>query len=233
MSERTTLVAEDFDKEFWEQRYTGEENANPNRQPNPYLVSAAGALDAGRALDAGCGEGAEAIWLAEHGWTVTAVDLAEGALQRARQRAASHGSAVASRIDWCQGDLTSWMPTEEFDLVCSHYVHPVGSHEVGSHEEMVRRLAAAVAPGGTLLVVDHRHTNGHAHGHSAAHEHGHRTHTRSDAPMVTRAVADLSAGLDGDGWEIVVAQEHTRTVAAHDGEQATLHDAVLVARKRH
>lgn len=220
MSEGNKPVAEEFDKEFWEQRYSGDQGTNLGRQPNPYLVSAAGELVAGRALDAGCGEGAEAIWLAEHGWTVTAVDLAEGALHRARQRAEAHPGDVADRIDWRQVDLTDWVPVDEgFDLVCSHYVHPTGSHE-----EMVRRLGAAVAPGGTLLVVDHRHTDGHGHGHG--------THTRSDEPMVTRAVEDLSAGLDRAAWEIVVAQERTRTVAVQDGEAKTLHDAVLVARKR-
>ncbi|MCX5044865.1 methyltransferase domain-containing protein [Aldersonia sp. NBC_00410] len=217
-------MAEEFDKEFWEQRYTGDQSMNPDRQPNPYLLSAARDLVVGSALDAGCGEGAEAIWLAEHGWTVTALDLAEGALQRARQRAAAHGSGITSRIEWRQVDLTGWKPADErFDLVCSNYVHPTGSHE-----EMVRRLAAAVAPGGTLLVVDHLRTDGHGHGHG----HGHGTHTRSDEPMVTRAVDDLSAGIDTDEWEIVVAQEHTRIVAASDGEEKMLHDAVLVARRR-
>lgn len=115
---------EEFGKAFWEERYRSH-TAACSRRPNPQLVTEAGDLAPGTALDAGCGEGADAIWLASRGWRVTAVDIATTALRRARERAETLGADVTSQIDWVQADLTSWTPTEEhFDLVSTHYVHP-------------------------------------------------------------------------------------------------------------
>lgn len=78
----------------------------------------AGARGQGRALDAGCGHGAEALFLAAHGWTVTAVDFSRSALERGRALAAAAGDEIARRITWLEGDLASWAPpVEHFDLV--------------------------------------------------------------------------------------------------------------------
>ncbi|MEK8108387.1 class I SAM-dependent methyltransferase [Micromonospora sp. M12] len=73
-------------------------------------------------MDAGCGTGAEAIWLASHGWQVTAVDISSEALARAAVRA--EGSAVSDRVRWVEADLTTWAPKTRFDLVTTHYAHP-------------------------------------------------------------------------------------------------------------
>ena len=109
-------------------------------------------LHPGRALDAGCGHGAEAMWLASRGWRVTALDYSVTALDIARSSAKAIGADVGERIEWTEGDLTTWAPPPgSYDLVISLYVHVEGS--VG---EMVKRLGTGVAPGGTLLLVGNR-----------------------------------------------------------------------------
>lgn len=195
-----------FTKAYWDEHYDSRAPgaAHP---PNPYLVAAAQHLPPGRALDAGCGEGAETIWLATRGWQVTAVDIAATALDRARRRAETSG--LTDGIDWVQADLTSWTPAEgQFDLVCSHYVHPATSPG-----DLFRRLAAAVAPGGTLLLVGHHPSDHHTSGTPEAHV----------------EIGDLAAVLDPARWDIVVAEDRSRTMS-HGGREITLHDTVLQAR---
>lgn len=207
-------MSEAFDKEFWEERYRGHIAAR-GRRPNPQLVAEAADLPPGTALDAGCGEGADALWLASRGWRVTAVDIATTALRRAREHAETVGGDVTSRIDWVQADLTSWAPTEEhFDLVSAHYVHPATSRD-----ELVRRLGAAVAPGGTLLIVGHHPSDQTTGSHAAA-------------PEVHFTAEEITAGLDPDRWDIAVAEARTRSAPGHDGHKITICDAVLRARKR-
>ncbi|MEV4104996.1 class I SAM-dependent methyltransferase [Nonomuraea sp. NPDC049649] len=195
-----------FTKAYWDEHYDSRAPgaAHP---PNPYLVAAAQHLPPGRALDAGCGEGAETIWLATRGWQVTAVDIAATALHRARRRAETSG--LTDGIDWIQADLTEWTPAEgQFDLVCSHYVHPATSPG-----DLFRRLAAAVAPGGTLLLVGHHPSDHHTSGTPEAHV----------------EIGDLAAVLDPAQWDIVVAEDRSRTMS-HGGREITLHDTVLQAR---
>lgn len=195
-----------FTKAYWDEHYDSRAPgaAHP---PNPYLVAAAQHLPPGRALDAGCGEGAETIWLATRGWQVTAVDIAATALHRARRRAETSG--LTDGIDWIQADLTEWTPAEgQFDLVCSHYVHPATSPG-----DLFRRLAAAVAPGGTLLLVGHHPSDHHTSGTPEAHV----------------EIGDLAAVLDPARWDIVVAEDRSRTMS-HGGREITLHDTVLQAR---
>lgn len=206
-------MADEFDREFWEDRYRG--HSTTHRHPNPQLVAEVADLRPGRALDAGCGEGGDALWLAEHGWQVTAVDIAEAALDRARAHAQSAGADIANRIDWVRADLAEWTPPHAgFDLVTSHYVHAPGPRD-----ELLRRLADAVAPGGTLLVVGHDHP---ADPHPA---------DRS-APESRVTTDDLAAGLDPDRWDVVVAASRTRTVTGHGEQEITLHDAVVRAVRR-
>ncbi|NES29306.1 methyltransferase domain-containing protein [Micromonospora terminaliae] len=202
----------EFDRAYWEERYHHQHAAHP-RTPTPYLVAEAGDLAPGTALDAGCGEGADAIWLAARGWRVTAVDVADGALRRAREHAAAQGAEVAGRVEWVRADLAGWRALEEgFDLVTSSYVH-------GAGEDLVDRLAAAVAPGGTLLVVGHDPTDPHT--------------AAEGAPATAHVTAGrLAAGLDPARWEDVMAETRSRSVTAPDGRSSTLHDAVLRARRR-
>lgn len=207
-------MSEELSRTFWEDRYRGGHVAAGNRQPNPQLVAEVAGLTPGTALDAGCGEGADAIWLASRGWQVTAVDFAPTALRRAREHAATLGAGITSRIDWVEADLTSWTPPEEqFDLVSAHYVHPAGPREV-----LLRGLAAAVAPGGTLLFVGHHPSDAH----SAAH---------TSSPEVHVTAEEVAAGLDPDRWELAVAETRIRRATWH-GSGITLCDTVLRARKQ-
>ncbi|GAB3136716.1 class I SAM-dependent methyltransferase [Micromonospora sonneratiae] len=209
------VVSEEFGEAYWEDRYRTHA-AEHGRQPNPQLVAEVRDLAPGTALDAGCGEGGEAIWLASRGWRVTAVDIATTALRRAREHAEALGPDVANRIDWVRADLTGWTPTgEHFDLVTTHYVHPATSRDA-----LFDRLAAAVTPGGTLLVV----------GHHPSDQHAARSH--ASTPDVHFTAEEIAASLDPDRWEIVVADARTRSVTRHDGHEITLRDTVLRARRR-
>ncbi len=136
-----------FDQDFWQQLWTktlrdhGDKVAS--RPTNAYVTAEFATLAPGRALDAGCGHGAESLWLAAHGWQVTAVDFSPAALEHGRGMARALGADVAARITWSEGDLARWsVPSERFDLVICRYVHIASS--VGA---MVRRMASAVAPG--------------------------------------------------------------------------------------
>lgn len=208
-------MPDEFDKEFWEGHYRGHPGAHDGGGPNPSLVTEAGNLPPGRALDAGCGHGADALWLASCGWQVTAVDVSPTALAYARDRAGSYGDDVASRIDWAEVELEAWLPPEAcFDLVTSHYVHV----PAGDRETFVRRLAAAVAPGGSLLVVGHDASGLHEGAHGSAPE----------AYVTAEEVAGL---LDPAAWNVGVAETRTRMITGPHGHEVTLRDAVLRARR--
>jgi SAM-dependent methyltransferase len=178
---------------FWEERWSGvlREHADvvARRPPNAYLTATD--LSPGKALDAGCGHGAETLWLAERGWQVTAVDFSPAALAHARATAEAAG--LADRVDWIEGDLGVWAPPpNHYDLVVCLYVHVAGSVT-----EMVRRMASGVAPGGTLLLVGHQPVDPATGEATAA------------AGQVQVSVDDAVAALDG--WEFLVAEERPRT----------------------
>lgn len=140
-----------MDRHFWDERYAGDDllwSAEPNR----FLVTEVGALPPGRALDLACGEGRNAVWLAERGWHVTGVDFSQVGLDKARRLAEARGVSV----QWELADVTEHAPSpESFDLVIVMYLHlPEAPRRVA-----FRRAAAAVAAGGTLLVVAHDITN--------------------------------------------------------------------------
>ncbi|GAB2975737.1 class I SAM-dependent methyltransferase [Saccharothrix stipae] len=204
-------MAHGFDKEFWEQHWQQGSGGGPasmaGNPPNPYLARETGELAPGTALDAGCGAGAEAIWLASHGWRVTAVDISAEALARAAERAAASGAS--ERLRWVEADLGVWHPGTEFDLVTTHYAHPATSQL-----EFYDRIAGWVAPGGTLLIVGHLHTPGGGH------------HPPAEASATAEAI---TARLDGTAWEVVTAHEGHRTLP---GRAVPLHDVVVRATRR-
>jgi SAM-dependent methyltransferase len=139
------------DREFWNKRYAGSElvwTADANR----FLVEEAAGLEPGRALDLACGEGRNAVWLAEHGWDVTGVDFADAGLAKAAKLASERGV----RVDWVQADLREYVPEPEaFDLVGVLYLH-LRAPEL---RPILARAATAVAPRGVLLVVGHDSSN--------------------------------------------------------------------------
>ncbi|MFN8124696.1 MAG: class I SAM-dependent methyltransferase [Thermoleophilia bacterium] len=197
-------------EERWSRALAQHGDALARRPPNGHLVGEAAGLPPGRALDAGCGHGAEALWLAGRGWTVTAVDFAATALAYARDAAAAAGPEIAGRVDWLQADLSAWEPPAgAFDLVVCLYVHITGP--VGG---MVRRMASAVAPGGTLLMAGHRPVDPDT-GEATA-----------SAGQVHVSVDEALAVLGPDAWEILVAEDRRR--AQPPGGV----DAVIVARRR-
>jgi SAM-dependent methyltransferase len=132
----------------WDARYNEREGAMWSGRPNGRLIAEVTGLAPGRALDVGCGEGADAIWLASNGWTVTAIDVSAVALSRARQVAELAGATV----EWVAGDVLELaLPAGSFDLVSLQY--PALLKAAGDHA--VRRLLDAVRPGGLLLAVYH------------------------------------------------------------------------------
>ncbi len=132
----------------WDTRYSERDGAMWSGRPNGRLVAEAADLTAGRVLDVGCGEGADAIWLARRGWTVTAIDVSDIALCRAREAAELAGAVV----EWVCGDaLQTPFPARSFDLVSMQY--PALPKAAG--DTAVRRLLGTVRPGGLLLAVYH------------------------------------------------------------------------------
>src|SRR3954453_2840940 len=200
------------DQEFWEERYRSVA-AVWSKRPNATLVAEAADLSAGTALDVGCGEGADAIWLAQRGWRVTAVDFAATALGGVPPAAATAG--VADRIDWLRADVTRWAPdADAFDLVSAQYMHlPPDDRRV-----LFARLADAVRAGGTLLVAGHDVSGPPPEAH------------RPPVPERFFTAAEVAEGFDPGTWEVVVAE--SRPGAQHAGQDITVRDVVLRARKR-
>ncbi len=132
----------------WDARYSETGGAKWSGRPNGRLLAEVTSLTPGRALDVGCGEGADAIWLARRGWTVTAIDISDVAVSRAREAAELAGAAV----EWVCGDalLTSFT-AGSFDLVSMQY--PALPKAAG--EAAMRALVDTVSAGGLLLAVYH------------------------------------------------------------------------------
>lgn len=200
--------------EFWEHRY-GERESIWSGNPNRVLVTETSSLPVGRALDLGCGEGADSIWLAEHGWRVTGLDISATALERARREAESRG--VSRSTTWLQQDLSTWEPTEEYDLVSAHFLHsPVEL----PRERILADAARAVAPGGTLLIVGHAEVPA---GITSHHPHVLRF------PTATETVDQLA--LAEPDWGVTVCESRPRTGTGPDGEPMDFLDTIVVARR--
>jgi SAM-dependent methyltransferase len=207
-----------FDEEFWEDRYRSADHHHGlwSGRPNVNLVAEVADLAPGTALDAGCGEGADALWLAARGWHVTAVDISRTALDRAAAHAAAGAPETAARIEWRKQDLITWEPPAgTWDLVSSQYIHLPPAER----DSLVRRLAAAVAPGGTLLVVAHHPSDLDT------------TVGRPARPEVFYTADELAAGLDPDRWQVVTADARPRQEKDPDGHPVTIRDTVLRARR--
>lgn len=216
--------------ELWERRYQ-EADAVWSGRPNAALVTEATGLPAGRALDLGCGEGADSVWLAEHGWQVTAIDISATAIARGRAHAEARG--VDDRIEWHQHDLVTWQPAAEYDLVSAQFLH---SRFDFPRDEVLRRAAAAAAPGGAILVVGHAGVPPWAQReadadqrHEGSHREGGHHHEHENLPTAAETVRSL--GLDQPGWAVLVAEHRTRTATLPDGSTAELDDAVVLARR--
>ncbi|HNA99825.1 MAG TPA: class I SAM-dependent methyltransferase [Marmoricola sp.] len=186
----------------WDARYR-EEDRIWSGNPNAALIAEVTGLQTGTALDVGCGEGADAIWLAQQGWQVTALDVSQVALDRAANAASAH----EVHVDWrCAGIESS---PGEFDLVSAFYL------PIHRESNALAALLESVAPGGTLLVVHHaefdpRHAKDHGF-------------DPADYLTVDEVAADL-----GPGWRVEKHQRQPREVSGGAGAHHT-EDVVLRA----
>ena len=138
-------------REKWDRKYA-EVDLLWSRDPNRLLVSEAAGLSPGRALDLACGEGRNAIWLAEVGWRVTGVDFSEVGIAKARQRASETGLEV----DFVCADLLEYEPEHEaFDFVLVLYLQLLADER----RLVLARASEALVPGGTFLLIGHDLTN--------------------------------------------------------------------------
>ncbi|MQS08230.1 class I SAM-dependent methyltransferase [Streptomyces alkaliphilus] len=211
--------------EEWDDLYRENERKWSGR-PNPALVREFPEPGPGTALDLGCGEGADAIWLARGGRRVTAVDVSRVALERGAAHAEEEG--VADRIDWQWHDLAETFPEGTWDLVSSHFLH---SWTELPRERILRRAVAAVAPGGTLLIVGHVEApGGGRHG-----DHGEKGDAGNHGPHATelptsRQVLE-SLDLPEGEWEVRRCEEEERTRTMPDGRVVEYTDTTLRLRR--
>jgi SAM-dependent methyltransferase len=182
-------------RDEWNSRY-----ASPglfwSAEPNVFLVEQVADLPPGRALDLGAGEGRNAIWLAEQGWHVTAVDFAEAGLAKAREIAEQRGVS----LDLVHADLTGYHPEAgAFDLVALLYLHLPRPELAG----VVDRAGRSLAPGGIFLLIGHERSNL---------EHGYGGPQRAELLYTADEIADMLGGLD-----VEVAETRRRTVETEQG----------------
>ncbi|MFC0863785.1 class I SAM-dependent methyltransferase [Sphaerimonospora cavernae] len=198
----------------WDRRYESKDLLW-SEGPNRWVEEVAAELPPGRALDLAAGEGRNALWLVERGWTATAVDFSPVALRRARTLAGDRIGGRGDRLELVEADLRAYVPEPGgYDLVISAYL------QVGAElrRQVMRAAAAALAGGGLLLVVAHDSDN-LAHGVGGPQD-----------PAVLYTARDVAADLDGCGLEVVRAETRGREVETDDGRRTAL-DAFLLARR--
>jgi SAM-dependent methyltransferase len=204
-----------FGKDFWEERYRSTSRVWSG-DPNPQLVAEVAGRPPGRALDVGCGEGADAIWLARRGWAVVAADISDVALERGAQHARDISQEVSARIEWRQVDLLASPPEpDSFDLVSVQFMQLPPEQR----NPLFAALIAAVRPGGMLLVVGH-HPSDLATGVP-----------RPPMPELFYTPDEIAALLGGS-WTVEVSEARPRPASTPDGAEETVHDTVLVATRR-
>lgn len=222
------LVTEEFDRavasgaqwpetatpEFWEERYATADRVWSGRV-NQVLTEVVAGLAPGAALDLGCGEGGDVIWLASQGWRATGVDVSTTATTRGNQAAREAG--LADRAHFLAADAATFDPTETYDLVMAGFLH---SSATATRAEILRRASGWVAPGGHLLIITHAAPPPWG----VAHAHHHR--------FLSAAEEVAALDLDSGTWEVVVAEERTREATSPEGEPATLEDGVVLLRRR-
>jgi len=203
-----------MDAADWDERYRAADLVW-SRGPNMFVEQLAAPLQPGTALDVAAGEGRHAIWLAERGWTVTAVDFSGVALSRARSLAAERLGPRAATLTTVQADALTYRPrARAFDLVVVAYLQL----RPDDRRTALRAAADGVAAGGRLLVVAHDSAN-LDHGFGGP----------SD-PTVLYSAADAAADVDGTGLSVLREERVTRRVTTADGERVAL-DCLLLAER--
>ncbi len=204
-----------YDASYWDERYRSAERVWSGN-PNPQLVAEVAGRPPGLALDAGCGEGADAIWLAQRGWTVVGTDISVVALERAARHARDTDPEAAARIEWRQADLLAQPPTPaSFDLVSAQFLQLASEPRA----RLFGALAAAVRDGGMLLIVGH---------HPSDLDTG---VPRPPTPERFYTPEEVAALLD-DSWTVIACEARPRSAGTPDGAEVTIHDTVLAATRR-
>ena len=212
MTEHAHGPDEVFGESFWDERYRSAQRVWSGN-PNPQLVAEVAERPPGRALDVGCGEGADAIWLARRGWSVVAADISGVALERAAQHARDTDQSAAARIEWRRVDLLVHPPeASSFDLVSAQFMQLPPELRTA----LFTSLAAATRNGGMLLVVGH---------HPSDLDTGVR---RPPMPEVFYAPEEIAGLLDGS-WTVRACEARPRSATTPDGAEVTIHDTVLAA----
>jgi SAM-dependent methyltransferase len=193
---------------YWDGRYADRERLWSG-QPNAALVAEVAGLSPGRVLDVGCGEGADAVWLARRGWDVTALEVSGLALQRAAEHALDAGVTVR----WVHAELArAMLVPASFDLVSAQYPALLRTPDAAAE----RALLAGVAPGGVLLLVHHA-------GMEAEPAHDGVDPADYVWPSMVAAMLD-------DDWQVEVNEQRPRV--APDGGAGAHHTADVVLRAR-
>ncbi|GAC1445571.1 MAG: class I SAM-dependent methyltransferase [Mycobacteriales bacterium] len=200
-----------FEPAAWEQRYAGTDQ-HWSGSPNAQLVAVLTGLQPGTALDVGCGEGGDVVWLAQQGWRVTGADFSRNGLRRAADSVERAG--VAALVDWWRMDARDFDAAgRRWDLVTTHFLHPPDTGIL----DVTRRLAASVAPGGHLLVVGHAPSE-------------HVTQLSAARRNAMWHAADLLPALPAD-FEPLIVEQRPRTMT-HDGQPLLVDDSTMLARHR-
>jgi SAM-dependent methyltransferase len=201
-------------KDYWEAHY-GERERIWSGRVNVQLAKVVADLPPGRALDLGCGEGGDAVWLAERGWHVTAVDVSETALARAKAEAKTRG--MLDRIDFQRHDLSDSFPDGSFDLASAQFLHSTVRLE---RTDVLRNAASAIARGGLLVIVDHAAAPPFAK--KIPHDH--------PFPSPEEVLAELD--LPAAEWDRERVEVVDRDGTDPDGQPFTWRDNLMVLRRR-
>ncbi|MEV6420189.1 class I SAM-dependent methyltransferase [Streptomyces sp. NPDC051662] len=198
---------------FWEDVYATRPAATDPR-PNHRLAETVTGLPPGDALDLGCGDGGDALWLAGQGWRVTAVDISAVAVERLAGLARSHG--LADRVVAERHDLQESFPQGEFDLICAHYLQTPYDLDRAT---VLRWAAHALRVGGRLLVVDHGSTAPWS--------------WNQDPDVHYPTPREVAAGIELDPatWTVERADTPRRIATGPDGRTAEVTDHVLLVRR--
>ncbi|MYV46865.1 class I SAM-dependent methyltransferase [Streptomyces sp. SID2888] len=203
-------------EEFWEGLYRqrAQDRSARASRVNPVLAEEAAELPPGAALDLGCGMGGDTLWLARHGWTVTAVDIAPTAVERVA--ALARTERLDDRVTAECHDLARSFPAGNFDLVSAQYFHT--PYEL-PRDAILRTAAEALRPGGRLLVVDH--------GSIAPWSWNQDRST----PFATPQEIYTQLALPSGEWALERADAPRREATGPDGRTATVTDHVLLVRR--
>lgn len=199
-------------KRHWEDRYAGQGRVWSGRV-NAQLARIAAQLTPGRALDLGCGEGGDALWLAERGWQVLGVDISDIALSRATAEAAARG--LVDGVRFMQVNLSETFPEGAFDLVSAQFLQSLVHLD---RERIFSAAASAVAPGGMLIIVDH--------GAAPPWAQALRGHVFPSAEEVLETIE-----LDPRQWDRIQVGSAERGAVGPEGQDGVLLDNLIVLRK--